>query len=187
MVVHTHICTTGVESRRVAQGQPWVCSLRPLWAIGPYLKKLRGKLREGDRRWELGRYFSTSLQDMSRLPSELWQEQTPFLLVWHLVYFCSYQKAKGIKLKCTHYRTRLRGKIRTSPSSHEQDTSTVHMPMCRAVRQGLQLGRVAPSGKAPLHCCQQDRLLLSVLSTCHCSASWPSCANTSQGRIRALC
>lgn len=107
---------------------------------------------------------------MNRLPSELWQQRTPFLLVWHLVYFCSYQKAKGIKLKCTHYRTRLRGKIRTSPSSHEQDTSTVHMPMCRAVRQGLQPGRVAPSGKAPLHRCQQDRLHLSILSTCHCRA-----------------
>lgn len=42
-------------------------------------------------------------------------QRTLLLLVWHLVSFCSYLKAKGIKLKCTHYRKRLRGKSQNFP------------------------------------------------------------------------
>lgn len=149
-MAHSQVRTPGVGSRKVAQGQPWVWSLGPLWAIRSYLKAGGGG---DDKRWA-----GTSAQPPGHEQAALRVVATEDTIVISLASSVFLQLSEGKRHKIKMYTLQKeikREKSEFPPAAVNKTRLPVSMPMCQADRQGLQSGKEAPSGKRPLHRCQQ--------------------------------
>lgn len=149
-MAHSQVRTPGVGGRRVAQGQPWVWSLGPLWAIRRYLKAKGGVMTSAGQ--ELQHRPPGHEQAAPRVVA------TEDTIVINLASSIFLQLSEGKRHKIKMYTLQKeikREKSEFPPAAVNKLLLPVSMPMCQADRQGLQSGKEAPSGKSPLHRRQQ--------------------------------